>query len=185
VSDAARDLDRQLAHLETVLRELERGPESPIRTQAREVVRAVLELHASGLDRMLRCIGESAGGAEIMGAFAKDPLIAGLLLLHDIHPETLERRVRAAMEALEPTLAPHGAHVAQLSVADGVVRVRLERDVGRGGPPTQALRSSVEHALVAAAPDAVAIEVDVPDTVDRAAFVPVTEVRMRRRETRP
>jgi hypothetical protein len=186
MSDAPRDLERQLQKLEAVLGELERGPESPIRAQAREVVRVVLELHASGLQRMLQCIGDSASGAAIMSAFASDPLIAGLLMLHEIHPENLETRVRAAVEALEPTLAPQGARVAQLSVADGVVRVRVEREMGRGHLSSGALRSSIEQAIFAAAPDAGGIEVDVPDTVTRGAFVPVTEVRMRdAREARP
>jgi hypothetical protein len=179
VSRAADDLQQQLQHLENVLGELERGPESPIRAQAREIVRAVLELHASGLERMLQCIGKSASGAAIMTEFARDPLIAGLLVLHDIHPENLERRVCAAVQALEPTLAPHGARVAEVHVAAGVVGVRLERDLGRGHPSAAVLRSSIEEAILAAAPDAVGIEVDVPD--DGPAFVPVTEVRLRRR----
>ena len=112
-----------------------------------------------------------------MNALTSDPLIAGLLLLHDIHPENLETRVRVAVDALAPALVPQGARVAQVSVDEGIVRVRLERELGRGGPAAAALRSRIEQALVAAAPDAAGIEIDVPDT---AAFVPVTEVRMRR-----
>jgi len=177
MSETTRDLERQLQRLEALLHELERGPESPIRTQARDVVRAVLDLHATGLDRMVQCIGRLAGGPAIMNALTSDPLIAGLLLLHDIHPENLETRVRVAVDALAPALVPQGARVAQVSVDEGIVRVRLERELGRGGPAAAALRSRIEQALVAAAPDAAGIEIDVPDT---AAFVPVTEVRMRR-----
>jgi hypothetical protein len=183
MSEATRDLERQLQHLETMLHELERGPESRIRTQARDVVRAVLDLHASGLDRMVQCIGSFGSGPAIMNALTSDPLIAGLLLLHDIHPQNLETRVRTAVEALAPALVPEGARVAHVSVDEGIVHVRLERELGRGGPPAAALRLRVEHALVAAAPDAVGIEIDVPDP---AAFVPVTDVRLRRpSETQP
>jgi hypothetical protein len=183
MTEAPRELERQLQHLEALLHELERGPESLIRTQARDVVRAVLDLHASGLDRMVQCIGSFAAGPAIMNALTSDPLIAGLLLLHDIHPENLETRVRVAVEALAPALAPQGARVAEVSVEEGIVRVRLERELGRGGVPAAALRSRVEHAVVGAAPDAVGIEIDVPDT---AAFVPVAEVRLRpRREAQP
>jgi hypothetical protein len=183
MSEPTQDLQRQLEHLETLLHELERGPESPVRTQARDVVRAVLDLHASGLHRMVQCIGTFASGPAIMNALTSDPLIAGLLLLHDIHPENLETRVRVAVEALAPALVPQGARVAQVSVDEGIVRVRLEREAGRGGPPAAALRSRVEHALIAAAPDAARIDVDVPDTM---VFVPVTHVRLRRTgEARP
>ncbi len=126
---------------------------------------------------MMRCIGSFASGPAIVNALTGDPLIAGLLLLHDIHPEKLETRVRAAVDALTPALVPEGARVAQVSVNEGIVRVRLERELGRGGPSAAALRSRIEQALVAAAPDAVGLEIDVPDTT---AFVPVTDVRLRR-----
>jgi hypothetical protein len=183
MTDGTGDLERRLQHLETLLYELERGPESPIRAQARDVVRAVLDFHASGLERMVRCVGSFASGPAIMRALTSDPLIAGLLLLHDVHPETLETRVRGAVDALAPALVPEGARVAQLTVDEGIVRVRLEREAGRGGPPAAALRSRVEHALIAAAPDAARIDVDVPDTM---VFVPVTHVRLRRTgEARP
>ena len=183
MSEATRDLERQLQHLDTLLHELERGPESRIRAQARDVVRAVLDLHASGLDRLIRCIGSFTSGPAIMHALTSDPLVAGLLLLHDIHPQNLETRVHVAVEALAPALVPEGARVAHVSVREGIVRVRLEREIGRGGAPAAALRVRVEHALAAAAPDAVGMEIDVPDT---AAFVPVTDVRLRRpSEARP
>jgi hypothetical protein len=182
MSEPGRSLERQLQRLETLLGQLERGPESPVRTTAREVVRAVLDLHGSGLERMMECIRDSAGGPAIMNAFTNDPLIAGLLLLHDIHPHDLETRVRAAVDALGPALAPQGARVAAVTVAGGIVRARLERELGRGGPPAAALRSCIEQAIVAAAPDAVGIHVDVPET---GAFVPLTEVRLRRPSEAP
>jgi hypothetical protein len=177
MNEAPSDLERQLQHLEAVLGDLEGGTESPLRTKAREVVRAVLDLHAGGLERMMQCIRRFADGPAIVSALTRDPLIAGLLLLHDIHPDDLATRVRAAIDALGAALTPQGARVAGVDVAGGTVRVRLERELGRGGPPAAALRSRVEQAIVAAAPDATGIEVDVPDT---AVFVPVAEVRMRR-----
>jgi hypothetical protein len=177
VNHAAGALEQQLEQLETLLHELEQGPESPIRTQARDVVRAVLALHASGLARIVHGIGTVAGGPALMSALSRDPLVAGLLLLHDIHPDSLDTRVRAALDALAPTLAPQGARVAQVDVEGGVVRVRVEREPGSRRAPAAALRSRIQHALIAAAPDAGTIEIDVPDT---EGFVPVTEVRMRR-----
>jgi hypothetical protein len=163
--------------LETLIREMEEGPETPARARAREIVRAVLELHAGGLARMIEIV--AAGGAT--EAFARDPAVAAMLLLHGLHPHDLETRVRAAVDDLAPALAQHGASVALVAVADGAVRVRVEREPGRGGVPSAALRGTVEQAVVAVAPDAVEVTIDAPDDAARAAFVPVDQVRLRQR----
>lgn len=181
MSDAARDLRRQLEHLETVIRELEDGPESPLRARMRELVRGVLELHASGLGRMLALVAEAdAAGAALARAFARDPMIGGLLLLHGLHPDDLDTRVRGAVAALAPLLERHGARVERLAIEGGVVRIGLHRAPGRGRLSAEALRAHVEDAVLAAAPDATGLRIDVPDDRELAAFVPVEAVRLRR-----
>ena len=181
MSHPERDLERRLEHLERVIYELEQGPESPARARTREIVRAVLDLHARGLRRMIELIGGAdAAGAALTRAMVRDPTIAGLLLLHGLHPDDLKTRVRGAVETLTPMLEGEGARVTRLDVEGGTVRLGLERERGRGRLSAGALRTSVEQAIVAAAPDAAALEIDIPDTGDPAAFVPVGEVRMRR-----
>jgi hypothetical protein len=177
---APRDLDRQLQHLEGLIREMEDGPESPARARAREIVRAVLDLHAAGLARMLDAVAADAeAGRRLLDAFARDPLVAGVLLLHGLHPLDLDTRVHGALAALEPELRTQGARVSLVSLVEGAVRLRVEREIGRAGLPAAALRSLVEQALVAAAPDAVSVVVDMPEDAPRVAFVPVEHVRLR------
>jgi hypothetical protein len=165
---------------------MEEGPETPVRARARDIVRAVLDLHGDALKRMM---GEVAAGhaspQALVDAFAHDPQIAGVLLLHGLHPLDLESRVRAALAALAPSLQKQFARLAAVTITDGTVRVRLERGAGHGGPAAAPLRAHVEDAIVAAAPDAVTIEVEVPP--ESLAFVPVEHVRLRgaAREVRP
>ncbi|MGH7279080.1 MAG: hypothetical protein ACREJG_10350, partial [Candidatus Rokuibacteriota bacterium] len=52
-------------------------------------------------------------------------------------------------------------------------------DAGRGGLSLVALRTMVEQAVVAAAPDAGSIEIEAPETAAGTVFVPVEQVRMR------
>jgi Fe-S cluster biogenesis protein NfuA len=178
VSSPDRDLHARLERLEALISEMEQGPESPARSRAREIVRAVLDLHADGLTRVMTLVTE-ASGAALVESLARDPMIAGLLLLHGLHPQELETRVRSAVDALEPMLQAQGARVALMSVSDGAIRLNLERAIGRGGLSTGALRERVEQAIIGAAPDASSIEIDVPDSADVAAFIPIEEVRLR------
>jgi hypothetical protein len=178
------ELRRQLQHLEGLLREMEDGPESPARARARGIVQAVLELHAEALRRMTGMVATAASsGPALLDAFAGDPAIAGVLLLHGLHPLDLESRVRGALEALTPALQGHGVRVAAVAISDVAVRIRLERDPGRGGLPAGALRARLEDAIVAVAPDASTIDVEVP--AEPPTFVPLEHVRLRPRPPEP
>ena len=171
--------ERRLQRVERLIREMEEGPESPVRARARDIVRAVLDLHAGALKRMMEGLAASDGSpGALVDVFARDPQIAGVLLLHGLHPLDFESRVRGALAALTPSLQAYRARVAALTIADGVVRVRLERGPGHGGPAATAVRAQVEDAIVAAAPDAVTIDVEIP--AEPLAFVPVEHVRLRR-----
>jgi len=175
-------LGPRLEDVERLIQELEQGPESPARARARQLVGAVLDLHAGALARALEIVaGAGAAGPTVLDALTRDPLVAGVLLLHGLHPVDLESRVRAAADELAPTLRGQGALLAGLDIADGSIRVRLERDPARHAVSASALRATVEQALLAAAPDAIAVEVVGPDPGEHVAFVPVEQVRLRPR----
>ena len=139
-------------------------PDPAARNVALDLVQAVMDLHANGLDRMLQLIAETDSAGRIQEAFAADDLVSNVLLLHDIHPFDLEARVTRALD--KPEFRSRGAKVELISVADGVVRVLVE-----GGP---ALRATVEKVLANAAPDSAGIEFE-PSShpVGAADFVPL------------
>jgi len=86
--------------------------------------------------------------------FARDPLIASMLLLYDLHPDDLETRVRRAADGLPGVLL--------ISVSDGVVRLR--------STSAHTVREAVERALYEAAPEIVAVEIE---GVLTSSFVPL------------
>lgn len=177
------DLRPQLRRLERLIHEMEEGPESPLRARAREILRIVLELHTDALTRMLDVVGGAGASPILLEACARDPWVSGMLLLHGLHPVDLETRVRTAVEDLAPMLRGHAARIVDVTVRAGAVHVRIERDAGLGGAPATALRASVEDSILAAAPDVVSLEIDMPADADRVAFVPVEHVRLRPRAT--
>lgn len=151
----ARDFQARLLRLDALLQEAESRPDPALQTHLREIVQALLALHAAGLERMLDRMD-----APLLQQCAGDDVIAGMLLLHDLHPLDVEARVRQALEEVRPALHGHSGDVELLSVSEGVVRLRLEGNC-HGCPSSAAtMRQTVEEAILAKAPEIVAVEVE-------------------------
>jgi Fe-S cluster biogenesis protein NfuA len=157
----AREFRARLERLDGLIREVDRLPDPKARDDVREVARAVLDLHGDGLSRILAHLEDAgAAGASIRDALARDEVVAGLLLLHGLHPLPLEARVLQALDQVRPRLRAHAGGVELLGAEDGVVRLRLTGNC-HGCPSSAAtMRQTVEEAIVRLAPDAVAIEVE-------------------------
>lgn len=159
----ASDFPAKLARLERLIQQAEHMPDPAARAQTRELIRALLDLHATGLERLLEHVADAGdAGAAVLDRCAGDDAVSGLLLLHDLHPLPLEDRVRQALERLRPLLESHGASVELLEVGAGGVRLRVEGSCGCASS-AGAVRQAVEEALTALAPDAVAVEIEGSD----------------------
>jgi Fe-S cluster biogenesis protein NfuA len=157
----AREFQAGLQRLDVLLREVERFPDPAVATHARAVVRAVLDLHAAGLGRLLDHLGEAGeAGRAVLDACAGDEVVAGLLLLHGLHPLGVEERVRQALESVRPYLRSHGGNVELVEVNEGVVRLRLQGSCHSCPSSALTMRQTVEEAIVARAPDVTAVEVE-------------------------
>jgi Fe-S cluster biogenesis protein NfuA len=144
-----------VAEVERLLDLLEALPDRLARETALETVQAVVELYGEGLRRI-------AGGLDgpRVRALAEDELVAHLLLLHGLHPVTVEQRVRDALVGVRPYLESHGGDVELLEVADGVVRLRLEGSCEGCPASAMTLKLAIEEAVLAAAPDVDRVEAE-------------------------
>ncbi len=156
------EFQNRMGRLEELIQELEQSPDQKTRSQAREIVQVLLELHGNSVNRMLELAFESErGGQTLIDQLAKDDLVSNLLLLHGLHPLDLETRVRHALEEVRPRLGAHGGSVQLLGVnPDGTVRLQLEGNCEGCPSSRMTLKYSIEEALYAAAPDITALEVD-------------------------
>lgn len=173
-SPDGNDVQEKLHRLELLVRQAERLPDPAARDHARELVQALLDLHAAGLERLLGHVaaaGES--GDAILGACTADDEVSGLLLLHGLHPVSLEDRVRQALGQVRPFLRSHGGTVELLGTEDGVVRLRFDGGCGCGSS-TAAVRNAIEEAVYGRAPDVAAVEIEgleeVPESNGAARF---------------
>jgi hypothetical protein len=92
-NSAAEKIDRMLADF----------TEDPVlRERAEDLVSTLVEFYDIGLGRMVDLIEERSDGDEIMRLVAADKVVAGLLVLRDLHPEARSTgcRPRSAGPAL-------------------------------------------------------------------------------------
>lgn len=156
--DADRlDADRLVEVGERIERVLEQGdPSRPVaRDEARDLLRLVTDLYGAGLERLL-AIADETGALDdaLLSRLAGDPLVGSLLLVHGLHPDSVEQRVARALEELRPQLKRHEVEVEADVIEDGAVRLRV---TGAGGcaSTSEALVGSIRTAVEDAAPDAV------------------------------
>lgn len=110
--------------------------------QARELLRGVLQLHREALTALMQTLG--AADATLAARLGRDPRIRGVLLLHGVHPEPPEQRVREALRKLPEV------RIVSLSVEQDTLYMALE--CARAAPGTQ-LRERIEQAVTEAVPE--------------------------------
>ncbi len=170
-SPELRAFQDQLGRLDSLLRSIGRLADTPAGEQYRDAVQAILDLHGSGLARLL-CLLQDAGGegAKVLDACIRDEIVGGLLLLHGLHPQSLEERVHEALEQVRPFLRSHGGNVQLLRINDGVIRLRLEGSC-HGCPSSAAtMKQTIEEAILGRAPDAIGVQVE--GVVEEPAVTP-------------
>jgi hypothetical protein len=133
--------------IERLICQVEESADPGTKAGVRELVQAILEFHGVGLSRIVELSGE-----QQVRELARDEAVAPLLLLYGLHPDTLEVRVRRAVDKLQ------GVDIT--AIEDGVVRVK-----------TDISRETIEQALFAAAPEIAAI--DIETTAASSSFVPL------------
>jgi len=141
--------------------QLDSAPESAARALAEELVSAVVQMYGAGLERIIASLLEAgAEGERLATGMANDPLIATLLLIHDLHPVPLEQRVQQALDSVRPYMESHGGNVQLLSLENGIARIHLQGSCSDCSASSVTLELAIKQALEEAAPDLDGLEVE-------------------------
>jgi Fe-S cluster biogenesis protein NfuA len=157
------DEDR-IRRIDELVRRIDGIADPSVRELTGELMQSILALHGSGIERMMELIAESgAPGDMLFRHFANDPLVSSLLVLHGLHPDDIETRVRHV-------LSKHPSQGELLGVFEGVVRVRIAAGGCQSdGTTVQSLEAMLRDAI----PDATEIIV-VEGLPAQGGFVPLT-----------
>jgi hypothetical protein len=152
---APRDPQELAAGIDALLDDIAASAVEPARAAAEELVRRLMQFYGAGLAQIMETVG-AAGGPDLQRRVAADPLVGGLLALHDLHPVELSTRLRYALETARRRLGSHGIGIQLTGVdGDGMVRVRVP-----GGCGLDTVREVVEAAVADAAPDTAGVVFD-------------------------
>ena len=124
--------------------------------RAEELVGLLVEFYGAGLARIMELLDEQAATPLLA-----DKVVAGLLVLHDLHPQSTEERVLAALERVRPYLGSHAGDVEYLGLDDdGTVRLKLAGSCD--GCPSSALtvKMAIEKGIEDVAPEVTKVDVE-------------------------
>lgn len=157
----AKNLRAVSDRIEALIQEIREFADPRARDKVEELVRLVMELYGAAFARIIEIAGErdcATGG--LIHRLAADDLVASLLILHGLHPLTVEARIERALDHVRPYLGSHGGDVKLLGVSDGVVALRLEGSCHGCPSSTLTMKLAIEKAIEEAAPEARRIEVE-------------------------
>ena len=146
---ATQEFQERASRIEGLVQKLEAAADPALRATARQLVQCLMELHGTGLERILEMVSTAhEAGAGLLQALGQDELVSSLLVLYSLHPEDFETRVRRGIDKARQALRKQGASLDVLSIDETLVRLQI---IGAGKEDLQPL---VLDALSATAPDA-------------------------------
>jgi Fe-S cluster biogenesis protein NfuA len=157
-----RQFQSRMQQLDDLLHEAEQNADPVAQAVLQKLASGMLELHGIAIERILENVTAAGdAGAAILDTLGRDEIVSSLLILHGLHPLSIDARIRGALEKVKPYLASHGGHVELQSVTEeGVVSLRLEGSC-HGCPSSRVtLQSNIEQEIYAAAPEVTAIVVE-------------------------
>jgi Fe-S cluster biogenesis protein NfuA/nitrite reductase/ring-hydroxylating ferredoxin subunit len=142
------------SRVEDLLESLKGGGFGPGAAAAEELVGLLVGLYGDGLARVMTLLSEEGpAGAAMIAKLADDPLLEGLLLLHDLHPLDVDSRIQRALDRVRPYLGSHAGGVEYLGVVGGVARLKLEGSCHGCPSSTVTVKLAITGAVMDAAPE--------------------------------
>lgn len=166
--------------VEALLAEFASTSDPATAAKAEELVGLLVEFYGAGLARIVELLDEQA-----VAPLLSDGLVTSLLVLHELHPQSTEERVLAALERVRPYLGSHAGDVEYLGLdPDGTVRLRLAGSCD--GCPSSAItvKMAIEKGIEDVAPEVTRVDVAgmAPDpaaagpAADGHTLLPLTQV---------
>ncbi len=144
--------------VESLLAQLARQGGKAAASTAEDLVRLLVDFYGSGLTRIVEIVGTAP---ELLDALAEDRLVESQLILHGLHPVDIDTRIERALDKVRPYLGSHAGGVAYLGIdEEGVAHLRLEGGCSGCPSSTITVRTTIEEAVIGAAPELSGIEVE-------------------------
>jgi Fe-S cluster biogenesis protein NfuA len=168
--------------IEVLIAKLEEAADPALKSAAQELVRALMELHGAGLERILEIVRQAGEPASrLVERFQKDELVRSLLLLYGLHSQDLRTRVVEALEGTRGFLKSHGASAELASIEEGAITEHFRMQPDGCGSSAALVEARIGAAILDAAPEASSIVIEDKSAakVTGLGFVPVSALQNR------
>jgi Fe-S cluster biogenesis protein NfuA len=123
---------------------------------AEELVRVLMRFYGAGLEQVVSVI-RAGGGDAMVHRLSADPLVAGLLALHDLHPVPVAQRLDHALDTARRRLGAHGTGITLGDIDDdGAIHVLL----AGGGCGADTVKDVVAGAITELVPEVTGVVFD-------------------------
>lgn len=162
-----QQLQNVAVRIEGLVAELGNHPDDAVRAKAGEMVRLLMRLYGAGLARIAAILDRERadGGVRVL---LGDDLVESLLVLHDLHPDPVEVRVRDRLSRLGGLA---GLRITMQSVVDGVAHVRVAASGRLSSAAASQVRKRLEAVIAAVAPELIGVDVTGLPDADASALV--------------
>src|SRR5262249_52604990 len=174
-----QEFQQRVQRISGLVHEIDSVADPGTRAASRELVQLLLDLHAKGLERALEIIAEKQeAGQGMIDDLGGDPLVGSLLVLYGLHPLDLESRVERAIQEVAPRIRKGGGELELLGIENGRARLRVRRTGHACGSTSGTLKTMVEDAIYASAPDVAGLDIEGLDQQTPSGFVPLTNIAL-------
>ena len=164
--------------VEALLEQLHRQGGDAAAATGDDLVRALVEFYGSGLEHIAGIL--DAQSPDMLNAIADDPLVESQLILHGLHPLSMDQRIERALDRVRPYLGSHAGGVAYLGVDDeGIAHLRLDGSCNGCASSTVTVRLTIEEAVLAAAPEIMGMQVEGQADTSADKPKPLMQIGMR------
>jgi len=151
----------RMRQIETLVQQIEQCADPATRAAAQTLAASMLELHGAAFEQLIGCVRQRSDGRQLLDSFAGDELIGSVLLLHELHPWSVERRVERAVESLNSVLGRRGGSIELIAVSSQQIHVRAITGPGGGCQSTgNTTGELIESVLRDKAPEIESIRID-------------------------
>jgi hypothetical protein len=156
--DSEKEFQEKMRKLGTLVGELDQMPGGGSKLATRELVQLLMEVHRTGLERMMELVFDS-GKEQAINQLGQDPIVRNLLLLYSLHPDDLETRVLQALESVKGRLRKVDREVKLVSIQDGAVQLQVQTSRHAHVSKPKDVRSIVEGSVYDLAPDVTSLTI--------------------------
>jgi len=172
---ASHDAQAAGERVEELLAELGSHAGPQVAATAEELVSCLVELYGAGLAQITEILGADESGPRLLDKLVADPLVESLLLVHDLHPLDTSARIRRAVEQVLPQLGAHAGEIEYQGLDEaGIASLRLARTAHGCQSTAGTIRSVIEQAVAAAAPEAAGVAIEVVEAPAEPALLQIT-----------